>query len=93
PTCTADVIRRIPIMKHVFGVFGLVGASSRSLKSALRRTSVVLYVGGIAELFLSNPAEERLYVGKRKGFIKLAMQTGSEVIPCYYFGNTTCLEV
>ncbi|CAN0483370.1 unnamed protein product, partial [Ectocarpus sp. 8 AP-2014] len=48
PTCTADVIRRIPIMKHVFGVFGLVGASSRSLKSALRRTSVVLYVGGIA---------------------------------------------
>ncbi|CAB1107369.1 unnamed protein product [Ectocarpus sp. CCAP 1310/34] len=93
PTCTADVIRRIPIMKHVFGVFGLVGASGRSLTSTLRRTSVVLYVGGIAELFLSNPSEERLYVGKRKGFIKLAMQTGSEVIPCYYFGNTTCLEI
>ena len=45
------------------------------------------------ELFLSSPAEERLYVGKRKGFIKLAMRTGSEIIPCYYFGNTTCLEV
>lgn len=42
---------------------------------------------------MSTPAEERLYVGKRKGFIKLAMRTGSEVIPCYYFGNTTVLEV
>lgn len=45
------------------------------------------------ELFLSTPVEERLYVGKRKGFIKLAMRTGSEVVPCYYFGNTTVLEV
>lgn len=45
------------------------------------------------ELFLSSPSEERLYVGKRKGFIKLAMRTGSEILPCYYFGNTTCLEV
>lgn len=44
-------------------------------------------------MFLSSPSEERLYVGKRKGFIKLAMRTGSEIIPCYYFGNTTCLEV
>lgn len=35
-------------MKHVFGVFGLVGASSRSMTSALRKTSIVLYVGGIA---------------------------------------------
>ncbi|CAM9430838.1 unnamed protein product [Scytosiphon promiscuus] len=80
-------------MKHVFGVFGLVGASSGSMTSALRKTSIVLYVGGIAELFLSTPVEERLYIGKRKGFIKLAMRTGSEVIPCYYFGNTTCLEI
>lgn len=63
------------------------------MSSALRKTSIVLYVGGIAELFLSSPSEERLYVGKRKGFIKLAMRTGSEIIPCYYFGNTTCLEV
>lgn len=47
----------------------------------------------VQELFLSTPKEERLYIGKRKGFIKLAMRTGSEVIPCYYFGNTTVLEV
>ncbi|CAN0406775.1 unnamed protein product, partial [Laminaria digitata] len=93
PTCAASVIQRIPILKHVFGVFGLVGASSHSMTKTLKTSSIVLYVGGIAELFMSTPAEERLFVGKRKGFIKLAMRTGSEVIPCYYFGNTTVLEV
>eukprot|EP00904_Undaria_pinnatifida_P008005 jgi/Undpi1/4334/HiC_scaffold_17.g07700.m1 len=93
PTCAASVIQRIPILKHVFGMFGLVGASSHSLIKTLKTSSLVLYVGGIAELFMSTPAEERLYVGKRKGFIKLAMRTGSEVIPCYYFGNTTVLEI
>lgn len=48
PTCAADVIGRIPILKHVLGVFGLVGASSSNLTRLLKKTSLVLYVGGIA---------------------------------------------
>lgn len=48
PTCAANVIGRIPILKHVLGVFGLVAASSSSITKTLRKTSIVLYVGGIA---------------------------------------------
>ena len=33
--------------------------------------SVVIYIGGIAELFKSSRKEERLYLSKRKGFIKV----------------------
>ncbi|CAN0262381.1 unnamed protein product [Discosporangium mesarthrocarpum] len=97
PTCAASVMLSLPILKHVFGSFGLIDASSRSLARTLTKTSVVLYVGGMAEasarLFLSSPKEERLYIAKRKGFIKMAMRTGADVVPCYYFGNTTALEV
>ncbi|CAM9638091.1 unnamed protein product [Choristocarpus tenellus] len=93
PTCVASVILQVPILKHVFGSFGLISASSRSLARALSKTSVVLYIGGMAELFLSTPHEERLYAAKRKGFIKMAMRTGTDVVPSYYFGNTTVLEV
>jgi hypothetical protein len=35
---------------------------------------VVLYIGGIAELFLSSSREEVLFVKRRKGFIKLALK-------------------
>ena len=55
--------------------------------------SVVIYVGGIAELFKSSRKEERLYLSQRKGFIKLALREGVDVIPVYLFGNTSLFTV
>lgn len=86
------------------GIFGLMDASSASLrkhfkasaktnKDDLAGRSVVIYVGGIAELFKSSRKEERLYLSKRKGFIKLALQENVDVIPVYLFGNTSVLTV
>eukprot|EP00611_Tribonema_gayanum_P025207 TRINITY_DN5693_c0_g1_i1.p1 TRINITY_DN5693_c0_g1~~TRINITY_DN5693_c0_g1_i1.p1 ORF type:complete len:341 (-),score=104.51 TRINITY_DN5693_c0_g1_i1:335-1357(-) len=93
PTAVASVLLRIPLMKQVFGSFNLIDASRKSLTKALKKQSVVIYVGGMAELFLSHPSEERLFIAKRTGFLKLAMQTGSDVIPWYFFGNTSTLVV
>jgi 2-acylglycerol O-acyltransferase 2 len=31
---------------------------------------------------------ETVFLRKRKGFIRLAMQTGSHVVPCFAFGQT-----
>lgn len=55
--------------------------------------SIVLYVGGIAELFKACRDEERLFLSKRKGFIKLALQEGVDVVPAYLFGNTRVLTI
>ena len=70
-TAVASVILQTPILKHLLGIFGLMSASSASLKKHLSKGglegSVVLYVGGIAELFKSSVKEERLYLSKRKG--------------------------
>lgn len=92
-TAVASAVLYTPIIKHVMGIFGLCDASKLSLKQQLKKTSVVLYVGGIAELFLSCPTEERVFLKKRKGFIKLALAEGVDVIPIYLFGNTSILTV
>lgn len=57
---------------------------------------VHLVVGGIGEMFCttmsdgreepSRNAPERIILSKRKGFIKLALQTGADIIPHYTFG-------
>lgn len=92
PTAVASVVIQFPIMKHVIGMFGLLDASKKSLTRRIKAgKSFVLYPGGIAELFLSSPKEEMILV--RKGFIKLALTSGADVIPLYLFGNTTVLEV
>lgn len=97
PTGVATALLRTPVLKHVMGIFYLISASKSSLKKQLRKGgiegTVFLYVGGMAELFLSSEEEEVLYLLKRKGFIKLALQEGVDVIPIYLFGNTAVLSV
>ena len=97
PTAVASILLKIPILKHTLGIFNLIDASKRSLIKQLTITktkpathsNLVLYPGGMAELFLSCESEEVLYLKQRKGFIKLALQTGVDIIPVYMFGNTS----
>jgi hypothetical protein len=97
PTAVADALLKTPILKHVLGIFGLVSASKpnmiRQLKKPGAEGTLVLYVGGMAELFLSSEHQEQLYLKERKGFIKLALTTGVDIVPVYLFGNTTVLSV
>ena len=94
PTAVANVIRTMPILKDVVGVFGCIDASGSYLKSRLQRRkgSVVLYVGGMVELFYASPKKETVFLKQRKGFVKLALRTGADLVPVYLFGNTTSLE-
>ena len=94
PTAAASSVMMTPLVKHVVGLFGVVDASNRSLTKWLSSgRSAVLYIGGIAELFLVSQSEERLFARKRKGFIKLALRNGAEVVPVYFLGNTSVLSV
>ena len=94
PTAAASVVLQTPILKHLMGIFNLVDASASSIKRILNKGgSVLIYIGGIAELFKSCRTEERLYLEKRKGFIKLALREGVDVVPVYLFGNTSVLSV
>mmetsp|Transcript_35930 Transcript_35930/g.86732 ORF Transcript_35930/g.86732 Transcript_35930/m.86732 type:complete len:320 (-) Transcript_35930:171-1130(-) len=94
PTAAASAVLRTPLLKNLMGIFNLVDASSSSLKRIFkRRGSVLIYIGGIAELFKSSRREERLYLANRKGFIKLALREGVDVVPVYLFGNTSVLSV
>lgn len=93
PTAAASAVLQTPLLKNLMGIFNLVDASAGSLKKILKRSSVLIYIGGIAELFKSCRTEERLYLKKRKGFIKLALREGVDVVPVYLFGNTSVLSV
>lgn len=95
PTAAASVVKLFPILKDVLAVFGLIDASSSTLSKRLSRPrgSLVLYIGGMIELFYSSPKKEVVFLKQRKGFIKLALRAGADVVPVYMFGNTTVLSV
>jgi hypothetical protein len=96
-TAVASALLHIPILKNVMGIYAMTDASGSNLRKVLKQPgaegSVVIYIGGMAELFMSSRQEERLYLNNRKGFIKLALREGVDIVPIYLFGNTSVLSV
>ncbi|CBZ50256.1 loc100127341 protein, related [Neospora caninum Liverpool] len=71
------------------------GLSRAKLREALTNSgdSVVLVPGGIAEMYAINPSKECLHLNERKGLLKLALETGAEIVPIYCFGNTQTFKL
>ncbi|ODV72805.1 diacylglycerol O-acyltransferase [Cyberlindnera jadinii NRRL Y-1542] len=75
-----------------------MGITSSSRKNALRileqHYSVGIVVGGAQESLLARPGSNDIVLAKRKGFIKLALETGNTgVVPCYCFGENDLYNV
>lgn len=93
PTAAASSVMWTPLIRQVAGLCGLIKASREVLGAWLEKgNSFCLYPGGIAELFKCNGPDEVLFLRERKGFVKMALQNGSEIVPIYFFGNTQVLQ-
>ncbi|KAK6029760.1 diacylglycerol acyltransferase [Ostertagia ostertagi] len=70
-----------------------VGCSSldqeahRAMNTATLGKACVLVVGGAEEALDAHPGHHILTINRRKGFIKLALETGAQLVPCYSFGE------
>ncbi|CAJ0928137.1 unnamed protein product, partial [Ranitomeya imitator] len=49
--------------------------------------AVVIVVGGAAESLDSRPGKNSVTIKKRKGFVKIAIQHGADLVPVYSFGE------
>ncbi|CAE7761259.1 mogat2-a, partial [Symbiodinium pilosum] len=71
---------------------GLIPATPQSIKRALTwpypNNITFIVPGGIAEIFLMRPDLEQVFIKSRKGFIRLALQAGVDVVPVYGLGHT-----
>jgi hypothetical protein len=84
-----DVLCQAPLFGWVVGWMGNIqGASARNMKQLMAAgTNVALLPGGFEEATIQSFGVESVYIKKRKGFIKYALQYGYRVHPCYTFGE------
>jgi len=90
---SSSMMFRIPIYRHVMTWLGCEPATSSNFKALLKRGSCAVVVGGLAEMYMQDESRERILLKSRKGFIRVALETGSPLVPSYYFGNTKLMSV
>ena len=87
----ASFLYHMPLFRlFVVALFGNVRDASRGSMESLmtERRHVALLPGGLEEASIVEPGRERVYVRRRKGFVKLALRYGYTIYPIYTFGES-----
>ncbi|CAK0786261.1 hypothetical protein CVIRNUC_009474 [Coccomyxa viridis] len=90
----ASVLFALPIIKHNYAWAGCMPAEYKRMLKHMREPGASLSVipEGIKGIFLSqHPEREEAYLTRRKGFVKLAIQGGADLVPVYHLGQTQLL--
>jgi len=90
----ATVLFRIPIIRDIVLWFGIVDAGrSTAVKVLESGRSVYVVPGGEMEQMLTIEGKHRLFINHRKGFVRLAVEFGCDLVPLYAFGETSLYSV
>ena len=84
-----------PVYNVFVRLFGYRACDRATFKATLQGgRSVGIIPGGIAEMFEAGRGRdtEVMTVRQRKGFVKIALETGVPIVPCYCFGNTQIFD-
>eukprot|EP01067_Filipodium_phascolosomae_P000534 Filipodium_phascolosomae@DN1408_c0_g1_i1.p1 len=90
PTAVANVLLRMPLIHGIVcGLYKVIPSTRKSIMKVLSSgQNVMLYPGGIAEIFVNSPTKEKLYWRNRKGIVRVAMEGGADILPLYFLGQT-----
>ncbi|XP_027000014.2 2-acylglycerol O-acyltransferase 3b [Tachysurus fulvidraco] len=82
---------RIPLFRDYLMFSGILPVSKDSLKYMLSQSGVgnamVIIVGGAEESLASSPGVNTVVMKQRKGFVRLALENGADLVPVYSFGE------
>lgn len=85
--CASSVFK-VPVWRHILCWTGARPATAQDFRALLQRGSVSLVPGGIAEMFLWEQDREAIKIMDRKGFVRIAVESGTPIVPVYHFGNS-----
>ena len=83
----ASIVFKIPLIREICLMLGMIDASKNNIMSALKNNySVGINIDGQAGVLSCKKGIDSVVLDNRKGFIKIALSTGSPIIPVYQFG-------
>ncbi|KAF2903889.1 hypothetical protein ILUMI_02284 [Ignelater luminosus] len=81
----------LPLLRDLALSLGMCSVSAKSMNSLLNDPAggkaAILMVGGAEEAYYCRPGNYTIVLKKRKGFVKIALQNGSPLVPVFTFGE------
>lgn len=93
---TLDNNFRVPFYREYALLMGLASVSRESCENLLSRggtngegmgRAITIVIGGARESLDAQPSSLRLVLKRRKGFVKMAIRTGADLVPTLAFGE------
>ncbi|KAJ8266209.1 hypothetical protein GJAV_G00127740 [Gymnothorax javanicus] len=82
---------KLPLYRDYLMSAGMCPVSRRSLEFLLSHNGtgnmVVIVIGGAEESLASSPGMNTVVMRQRKGFVRLALEFGADLVPVYNFGE------
>ncbi|XP_067113518.1 2-acylglycerol O-acyltransferase 3b [Osmerus mordax] len=82
---------RIPLLREYLMTAGILPVSKPSLEYLLSKNgtgnAVVIIIGGAAESLSAIPGVNTVVMRRRKGFVRVALEFGADLVPVYSFGE------
>ncbi|KAL3898106.1 MAG: hypothetical protein SGCHY_002965 [Lobulomycetales sp.] len=94
--CTLNLNFLAPFIREPLLARGFISCDKDSISHVLKKGpghAVGLVVGGAKESLFAGPGRNTLVLAKRKGFVKLAIQNGANLVPVYSFGEQRTFSI
>lgn len=92
-----------PFLRDIFKALGAIAVDNESITNFLSQSrdknskftsnAAVILVGGAQETLYSSPGKYKIIIKNRKGFARLALETGSSLVPVFSFGEVDLLDL
>jgi hypothetical protein len=78
----------VPVLSDITRYFGIIASDYRSIEKTLsKKESVSVLMGGVREMSMVEHFKIRLCIKKRRGIFRLALTTGTPLVPVLTFGE------
>ena len=90
---TATQLYEFPFISHYAKACHSIPSNYSDMENALKqKKSLIVYKGGLREMFSCSHKKDVIMIKKRKGIFYMALKNGVSLLPIYTFGITSLYE-
>jgi hypothetical protein len=88
--CVAlNMVHGFPFMSEIFEKLHIIPSNYHTMKNALQHNSISVSAGGMREMLY----EDTALLARRRGIFKMALETGTPLVPVISLGDTKLWEI